>query len=549
MCAYIKRSFISSVFAPGSFLKKYSLFICIVCIIAITLVLRLYNLFDTVAFRPDQARDLFIARNIAENRSWIPVGPVLTVDHYNVPPTYFYIVALMYSVFKTPQGVTFAFTIMNLCAMCCMVGIASLLIERKAGVIMAFLFAVSSIMVGESRMIWGSHPLTFLITASLFSLLLASIKKSLALFLISASLYACALSIYSSPFLLLPFYIVSGITCIKKMYGFTSLRASLTMAGIMISVSIPFFGPYLYYEYSHGFPTVSAMTTPSFGVPPLSEFFSAAVTYITGFAEDVFGIHTIGTPAAQPYYAIGIIILFSLLSWYIKHKRFFITEVVRTEKFIAYRWLLLGACFILFFRQTLYTYRLSVFIPFILIQLTLLLYVALRIKKMIPFFLAGALLSVYVVCNIRSVNEYYFRYSRNDVTLASSVASFIGRDMAGAGIHSNQIALYAYNNSIFRNDRFLYPFLYYLIDFARFSSLIIPPGNTIDFDALHKPDAQTAYLICTWYRNIETARVNCVQNFLKEHPSYRSTHEQEIDKETIVVTLRITPEEINGKSL
>ena len=93
----------------------------------IALYARLYSFYDTVAFRGDQAGDLYIARGIVENNWRPPVGPFLSVNNFQTPPTYYYILAGFYSVLRTPEAVTFAFALMNLAVMMCMVSVAVLL--------------------------------------------------------------------------------------------------------------------------------------------------------------------------------------------------------------------------------------------------------------------------------------------------------------------------------------------------------------------------------------------------------------------------------------
>jgi len=127
---------------------------------------------------------------------------------------------------------------------------------------------------------------------------------------------------------------------------------------------------------------------------------------------------------------------------------------------------------------------------------------------------------VYLITNIWSIQSDLIRYPRRDVALASSVAFTIARESARANISTGDMTVLAYRYPNIYTNYILYPFLYYLRDYAHYTMPLVSPGNDIDRKVLDRPNTPYVYLICVWYPTVDAAEGNCMSYFLKHNPLY-----------------------------
>ncbi len=495
--------------------KDCLFFLAMSCVVAFAIFLRTYRFMDTVTFHGDQASDLFIARDIVELGILPRVGPMLSVKHFSTPPTYYYILAVYYFFFRTPQGVTFVFTIMNLVAMYFMVRIATMLYDRVAGLIMGVLFATSILMIGESRQMWQVYPTTIGITGSLLLLLSAKKNKSVLLYCSSILLYMMTFSVYVSPLLLLPYYIYSSVEFALSKWKKSVLFILSLLFLIMIASFYIFFGRYLLFEYEHGFPTFSTLYTSEFGAP---KTLSQAVLIYNQYLSDLLGnffASSSDNRVFQIVFEICIIASCVLPGIYMRHKTGALKEkFLNAEKFLGLPFLFLGLLIMLFFQKSLYTYRIFVFIPFLFIQVTSLIWFAWKLGNRVLLAVAVVVLSAYLYGNLQRVQYVFQSIGQDEVYLAETIASKIGLDASRNNISRSQMAVDVSSNY------FIFPFLYYLRDFAKYSLPMSATGNDIDRSMLGHHNAKFVYYICVRDYALTYDFSSCVKEYLSDKPFY-----------------------------
>lgn len=521
---------------------KYIYTILYASIIFLALVLRFYNFFDTVSFRGDHPRDLYIARSAADDGHPLLVGPQLSVQSVNIPSTYYDFLSWVYGIFRSPQGVTFAFACMNLLAMYCMVRLAILLIGKEAGLIMAFIFSVSGLMVSQSRMMWQPYPLTLGIALSLLLLLESFQRKSVILFYLSLLSYTFALSVYISPILLLPYYIYMGARFFKSSCSYPYVLGILTTGVSLFLAAMPFFGPYLYYERLRGFPSYVALQSPAFGAAEtVQRAYDMYIKYAAGFIDDLFNfsaIKTFNLAGIQNYINWMLIILIVAPQLF---RKYFRGNFDKAKNSVTYfsglPWLLMGSFIILWFQKTLYTYRIHVFTPFFLLGFTFPLYLAVRSRRNIFSLVACTLLLLYALGNLSSIQSSQFDTAQGEVERAARAAMIIGYDAARSGIRTNDIAVgVSYNYPIF-------PFLYYLRDFANYTLPYVPGGNIIDQRAIDYPNTHRYfYMICVEHGVPDVSMGECEGNFLGQNPGYIKLLELPVNDRDTVMKFSIIPD-------
>lgn len=511
-------------------------------VIFLALVLRFCNFYDSVSFRGDHAWDLYVARSAVEDGRLLIVGPQLSVKGINTPSTYYYLLSLFYRMFRTPQGVTFAFACMNLLAMCCMVRLAILLIGREAGVIMAFLFATSSIMVGQSRMMWQPYPLTLGVAFSLLLLFESFQRKAILVFYLALLSYAFSMSVYISPVLLLPYYLYMGARFFRISFSCPYVFGVLFAAVSLLLAVLPFFGSYLYYEKVLGFPSYAALQTPAFGAAEtFQRGYDMYLKYAVELIEDVFNfraIKSINVAEAQHYINWSVVILMVIPRLF---KKYFRGQFERMKDSVKYffglPWLLLGSLIILWFQKTQYVYRIHVFVPFFLLGFTFVLYLAVKSRRNVFSLLTIALLGIYTIGNISDIRSTQFTNTQSEVERASRAAMIIGSDAARSGIKTSDMGVRA------SYDYAIYPFIYYLRDFANYSLPYLPYSNAIDFSGIDYPNTHKYfYVICIQHALYDIPSEECERFFLGQNPGYTKVSEVSINGSDTIIKYSISPD-------
>lgn len=518
-------------------MKRELFFIGITLIFALALFLRFYKFYEGIAFRGDQGSDLYIARSIMEEGHRPMVGPLLTVNNFFTPPTYYYFLAVLYYIFRTPEGVTAGFALMNLIGFFLIIFIASRLMDRYAGLIVGLLYASSAIMVSESRWMWQPHPLTFFLLVSLLLLLMANRERKTIYLLISLFFYMIAVAIYPSPLLLFPFYFVSTVEYfrIKQKKWFVSIIQTITA---FLVLTVPIYGAYIHYENIFGYPTLEAIQSTSFGIPlslrVIKEIF---FEYITGFIDYVFNVFTNDLFSPLPVktiFEISIVcMLFIFLIFISRFPRHIQKMYDSIRLFFKTRWLFIGVLPLLFFRNEILIYRIYIFIPFFLIFFSFFIRALFSLKRIIFYALAIGFIGIYMLNNLLWTTIEFFIREESEISQVTNVATVIANDSSRTGLTNATMSVLAYRPGVYAN--FLtFPYMYYLRDLANYSLPFVQVGNDVDRNLLEHPRTTYVYLICKLFPTYTEVMDGCAGRFTGNNEEYQAERRWLFSENTFV---------------
>lgn len=226
---------------------------CLIFIIAIGAVLRFYKIKEYMFFAGDQGRDILSAAHLLLY-GIIPLsGPLGSGIPLLSPPTYFYLITLLYLL----SG-------MNIFILQCLVillGIGSIplsyfvtkeLSSKKAALFTAILYSFSSLMISFSRSVTQPFTTPFFLLFFIFFLLKAFNQKKYAYFLISLPLFIIWVQLYYASLILVPvfifwiFYVGYKIQPDKKFFFYHLL--------ILFFVAYLLYLPFISYEVIYNFP-------------------------------------------------------------------------------------------------------------------------------------------------------------------------------------------------------------------------------------------------------------------------------------------------------
>ncbi len=468
-------------------------------ILATTVGLRFYRFFDRTGFTSDSASDLLIAREIVENRARPPVGPWLSLP-VKIPPTYYQILAFWFYLSPSPEGTTVGFALMDIAGIAFLAGAAALIFDVPTALILAVLAAVSMELIVQSQSMWQPYPLFFFLSASLFFFSLSLRIKLAWPTVIGALLYAAAFAVYPAPIILLPFTLyITYKTFPKKYPGWVRF----VLAGIILVFSVV-----LFFGYTNLLSLFSASQTPptgmEIGARLLRIFFG-----VGDFLDTVMMFSFLVPPASVPWLIAG------LMSWILSTLWFLRTSL----KNPAILTLLGGLLFLLFFPGNQYSYRLMVYVPFVLVLLALGFRTANKKGPWLWRIATILTIGAYVSGNIVAILIRSSASSTSPVQSAREIAWYIARDRSKRNISPTDYVI----DAIVPRDNFhyaIFPVLYFLWDIEGYRMPITPEGNDVDRSLLVRPNSPYVYLLCQQFPTWTGAVDSCIQYYRKENPDY-----------------------------
>lgn len=211
--------------------------------------LRLYRIEDYMTFLGDEGRDVLVVYNILHGHLTL-LGPTSSVGGFFLGPIYYYFIAPFLWLFNyNPVGPAVMVAIFGIVTVWLVYKFTSEFLNYKTGIIAAFLYAISPIVIYYSRSSWNPNILPFFSLLTIYVLYKATINKNLKLFFISGILLGVCLQLhYLALFLgaIVFFYILFS----EKTFELLNLTKKylFVFGGFLIGWS-----PFIAFEIRHGF--------------------------------------------------------------------------------------------------------------------------------------------------------------------------------------------------------------------------------------------------------------------------------------------------------
>ncbi len=160
--------------------KKYIYLIILLAIIAIGALLRFYNLDEWFRFANDEVRDLKVISEMVTTKNYIVLGPEAGVGHFHFGPVFFYLL-LPAAWLGGVVPLSFAITavLFSLATIPLLYLLGKKLVSAKFGLLVAGLFSISYLPVIFGRWSWNPHYLPFFVVLFLLGLVYISEKNKL----------------------------------------------------------------------------------------------------------------------------------------------------------------------------------------------------------------------------------------------------------------------------------------------------------------------------------------------------------------------------------
>lgn len=347
--------------------KKNYTKILLILILVFAAVIRFYKLPEYLQFLGDQGRDLLVVKSMIIDHKFTLLGPTASVGGFYTGPIYYYFMLPFLALWQLdPVGPAVMAVLFGLATILLIYFFTKDLFGERAGLIAAFLTAVSPKMIDLSRFSWNPNPVPFFSLAAVYS----AIKKKAFL----AGLFLGVLvQLHYINLVMVP--IIGLMTKIRDWWKL--------FVGFIAGLSL-----FLIFELRHGFPNSQSVLEFIFRggqtvAPRTFNFLELFIEIYRRTFEAVFQTSS---------NLIFNIVIYSALAIFLWQK-----------KWPVILWLLVGSLGLGFYRGTLFEHYFNYLYPLVFIILGAVLSRKLFLVPVVLFFL------------YLSIIKSYFRTSPNNL--------------------------------------------------------------------------------------------------------------------------------------
>lgn len=217
--------------------------------------LRIYKISDYMTFLGDEGRDVLVAYNILHGQFTL-LGPTSSVGGFFLGPIYYYFMTPFLWLFNyDPVGPAVMVALFGVATVWLVYKIGSEFFDKKTGLIAAFLYSISPLVIAYSRSSWNPNLMPFFSLLNLYILYKAIKRNNIFLFIFSGILFGITMQLhYVALFLvvILVVYIAFARTLFSREKNFLVniiYNYALFFIGFIVGIS-----PFLAFEVRHGFP-------------------------------------------------------------------------------------------------------------------------------------------------------------------------------------------------------------------------------------------------------------------------------------------------------
>lgn len=242
-----------------------NLFVILFGILILASFLRFYNISGYMTFLGDEGRDMLIVKEILNGEHFPLIGPPTSVGNIYLGPLYYYMMAFS----MLPFGLNpVAPALMNALIGVLTVGLVYYLgrswFSRTAGLISAFLYAISPINIIYSKTSWNPNPTPFFTLLAVTAFVKATKTRNFNWLILTGVSTAAALQMHYLAIILIPFFVfLWGVEVInhhllkiKKPAKNFILGTILAILGFLVIMS-----PLLWFDLRHDFLNYKAVAT------------------------------------------------------------------------------------------------------------------------------------------------------------------------------------------------------------------------------------------------------------------------------------------------
>lgn len=335
------------------------LFVLLMGILVLAAFLRFYKLSEYMTFLGDEGRDAIVIRNMLIDHHFPLIGPPTSVGNIYLGPLYYYMMALPMTIFwLSPVSAAGMNAFLGVVTIILIYYLGKAWFGRVAGLIAAYLYAISPVTIIYSRSSWNPNPAPFFALMSIFSLYRLHTTGNFWWLILTGFSVGAALQMHYLSAILIP---VVGLAWLFEVISrnYQKLKNKKIFSGTLLGIFsfALIMSPLVWFDLRHNFLNYRAITELLSGGSAVRADIFTNITRMPG----IYFYNLIGRyMAAENFYltlAISMLVIGVLvykLSWI---------------KLMLGVWLLVGLLGLSFYQQSIYDHYLGFMnpVPFLLL--------------------------------------------------------------------------------------------------------------------------------------------------------------------------------------
>lgn len=343
------------------FLKKHWL---LIAILVLASFFRLYNISGYMEFLGDQGRDVTIIKDFLQHGNLFFIGPQTSIGNMYLGPYFYYLIApsLFLSNYN-PVGPAIFIALLNIATVFLIYFIGKRWFSRSVGLISAFLFAISPVVIKYSNFIWNPNIMPFFSLLFVFFFFESFRSKKYHYFLYASLAFIMVINSHYLGLALLPFiglfWLYNLIKFIQKKSK--QLKPFLKYTFLAIFIFILSLTPQILFDIKHDGQNSKALlnfftyreTTVNIkaykAIPGLPDLFNQVNTRLLAGKNETVGL------------IISIVFFIGLLPLILKFKK------QKPTFWIVFFWYLSGLVALALYKQHIYDHYFAFLFPVVFI--------------------------------------------------------------------------------------------------------------------------------------------------------------------------------------
>jgi 4-amino-4-deoxy-L-arabinose transferase-like glycosyltransferase len=330
-------------------------------ILLLGVILRLYKIEGFMTFLGDEGRDMIIVRRLLVNGDFFLIGPGTSVGNMYLGPLYYYLIApALFLANYSPVGPSIFVALIGVATIYLVWYVSRKWFGEIPAVIAALLYAVSPVVIVNSRSSWNPNVMPFFALLTIFSLWsIWQEKKYYWLYVLGIALAFCLQSHYLAV-LLLPVIIIIWLVSYRNIRNSKlEIRKFIKHSAIGLGIFLLFMSPLLVFDIRHDWMNVRALTA-LLGGSGGSAFFGPAQA-LTKLPSIAFLIFSGLTGAGNRLLSAILVILLTLVGLAAFSRR--AKTPIRKGTTILLLWLATGIIGVAFFNHEIYAHYFGFLFP------------------------------------------------------------------------------------------------------------------------------------------------------------------------------------------
>lgn len=358
--------------------------ILIICILLVAAYVRFYKIDQYMTFLGDEGRDAITIFNILHGKLTL-LGPTASVGGFFMGPAYYYLVTPFFWLFNySPVGPSVMVALLSVITVWLIYKIGTEFFSQKAGLIAAFLYALSPLVIIYSHSSWNPNVMPFFTLVTLYCLYKGAQKNSIALLVLCGFLFGIDIQLHYVELFIGPVIILYVI--LMHVYALHTIFSWQLVQKVVrdgISIFIGFllgFSPFLAFEIRHEFlnsQSILQFIFQSGETGASGNYFMTVWDVVVRFfgrllfyfpLRQDFGLYN-PTLVSLWYMVVVVVTILCLGYLFIRFHQSYTDKKRFQQMLLVVLWLVIGILFFGFYRRSIYDYYFAFMfpIPFLLV--------------------------------------------------------------------------------------------------------------------------------------------------------------------------------------